>query len=153
MAKAQREKGKRGEREACEALAPVFPGLRRTYHQSRDGGDAPDVDSDACPVWIEVKRAEAINVHAAVKQAQVAAKGRRPVMVAHKRNRGEWLVTMPLATLGRLVHPAIVAKVDGEATRDALAAAVDNLTGRIDARTWFLDPQLRFLHLFQGGNE
>jgi len=89
----------------------VWPGLQRTYHQSRSGDDAPDIDGPGCPVWIEVKRQETINIHAAMRQAMDCAHpcGRddqamnRPPVVVHKRNRGEWLVTMRAADLMRIV--------------------------------------------------
>lgn len=125
MGKASRSKGKRGELEACEALAEVWPGLKRTYHQSRSGSDAPDIDGPNCPVWIEVKRQERINIHEAMEQAYAATPkaafrcdvagclkpcGRgegvmlsRPPVIVHKRNRGEWLVTMRASDLKRLV--------------------------------------------------
>lgn len=112
MGKASRDKGKRGELEACEALAHVWPGLERTYHQARDGSDAPDIDGPGCPVWIEVKRQERINVHEAMKQALDASLDEegflmlrggvvRPPVIVHKRNRGEWLVTMRAKDLPR----------------------------------------------------
>jgi len=105
-----RDKGKRGELEACEALAEVWPGLQRTYHQSRAGSDAPDIDGPGCPAWIEVKRQERIAIHAAMEQAFEACRYEgtpvglaRPPVIVHKRNRGEWLVTMRAKDLARLV--------------------------------------------------
>jgi hypothetical protein len=123
MGKRSRDKGKRGELEACEALKDVWPGLQRTYHQARAGSDAPDIDGPGCPVWIEVKRQERINVHEAMDQAQRAAttEGKplltdegdqyrflswRPPAVVHKRNRGEWLVTVRARDLARLIGRA-----------------------------------------------
>lgn len=116
--KASRSKGIRGEREACEALADVWPGLQRVYGQARANSASPDIDAPGCPVFIEVKRQESINVHAAMAQAIKASDdawtfkrvprggdgpdscvlmdvaSSRPPLVIHKRNRGEWLVTM-----------------------------------------------------------
>jgi hypothetical protein len=113
MGKASREKGKRGELEACAALADVWPGLERTYHQAHKDSTSPDIDSPTCPVFIEVKRQEKINVHAAMRQAagksldEEGFMGRgfavRPPVVVHRRSRGEWLVTMRAADLARLV--------------------------------------------------
>lgn len=119
MGKRSRDKGKRGELEACEALADVWPNLQRTYHQSRAGSDAPDIDGPGCPAWIEVKRQERINVHEAMEQALEAAQPRyegvpifrkptvdpfsRPPVIVHRRSRGEWLVTMRAKDLARLV--------------------------------------------------
>lgn len=108
--KMSRSKGKRGELEACEALSDVWPDLKRVYGQSRMGSDAPDIDGPGCPVWIEVKRQESINVHAAMGQARdgallaVETDGRRrPPVIVHKRNRGEWLVTMRAKDLAHLI--------------------------------------------------
>lgn len=117
--RASRDKGKRGELEACEVLADVWPGLQRTYHQSRAGSDAPDIDGPGCPAWIEVKRQERINIHEAMEQAAEAASAawttvpgdlylmkldtKRPPVVIHKRNRGEWLVTVRAKDLRRLM--------------------------------------------------
>jgi hypothetical protein len=105
-----RAKGCRGELEACEALKDVWPGLQRTYHQARAGSDAPDIDAPGCPVWLEVKRQERINIHEAIDQALTAtlvtgtnADVTRPPVVVHKRNRGEWLVTMRVSDLKRVV--------------------------------------------------
>jgi hypothetical protein len=125
----RRDKGKRGELEACEALKDVWPGLRRMYGQARQNSATPDIDGPGCPVHIEVKRQEKINVHRAMFQAiaasaysstdvtalefgglkpgetptvRVTGKFRPPVIV-HKRNRGEWLVTVRAVDLARLL--------------------------------------------------
>lgn len=120
MGAKSRRKGVVGEQDACKALADVWPGLKRQYGQARKESDCPDVDAPGCPVWIEVKRQEAINVHAAMAQAVralkepavwVAANGaaysssmsHRPPVIVHKRNRGEWLVTVRAKDLKRLV--------------------------------------------------
>ena len=80
MGRAQREKGKRGEREAVQALQAIYPRAHRGW-QSRDGSDAPDVD--ATPYWVEVKRGKRCNIKAALKQATEAAQAAqdtRPVL-------------------------------------------------------------------------
>lgn len=109
MSRAARDKGVRGELEACEALADVWPGLQRTYHQARSGSEAPDIDGPGCPAWIEVKRQEAFSIHAAMAQALKASRpvptiDTRPPVVVHKRNRGEWLVTMRASDLKQLIR-------------------------------------------------
>lgn len=111
-----RTKGVVGEREACEALAEVWPNLERTYHQARKGSDAPDIDGPGCPVWLEVKRQERINIHEAMAQATKASEIRvlrllagtsvevpRPPVIVHRRSRGEWLVTMRASDLSRVM--------------------------------------------------
>lgn len=121
-----RSKGIRGELEACKALAEVWPGLKRIYGQARANSSSPDIDAPGCPVFIEVKRQESINVHAAMEQAvEACAQGAkessgyvigatpavarigyaalaRPPVIIHKRNRGEWLVTVRVRDLARL---------------------------------------------------
>jgi hypothetical protein len=113
--KRSRDKGKRGELEACEALKDVWPGLVRVYGQARMNSSSPDIDAPGCPVFIEVKRQESINVHKAMEQAMDALKEWltknaqpatfevRPPIIVHKRNRGEWLVTMRAADLHRVL--------------------------------------------------
>jgi hypothetical protein len=127
MGKRSRDKGKRGELEACEALKDVWPGLQRTYHQARAGSDAPDIDGPGCGFWLEVKRTERLNIHEAMEQALTASmqwhevgsmrigrsrvfslepappEQRRPPAIVHKRNRGEWLVTVRARDLARLM--------------------------------------------------
>lgn len=109
MGARSRRKGIVGEREACEALADVWPGLQRVYGQARANSASPDIDGPGCPVFIEVKRQESINVHAAMAQATKAAFGTlasRPPVIVHKRSRGEWLVTMRACDLARLMNRA-----------------------------------------------
>ncbi len=108
MGRMSRSKGKRGELEACEALKDVWPNLQRVYGQARADSSSPDIDGPGCPVFIEVKRQEKINVHAAMAQALVASRpvptiDTRPPVIVHKRNRGEWLVTIRARDLARLV--------------------------------------------------
>ena len=52
---------------------------------------------EGAKLHIEVKRVEKLNVPEAVHQAEKdAAAGTLP-MVAHRRNREKWLLTMPLS--------------------------------------------------------
>jgi hypothetical protein len=109
--KMSRSKGCRGEREACEALKEVWPNLQRVYGQARQNSSSPDIDGPGCPVFIEVKRQESINVHAAMAQAagacldppRTSGNYSRPPVVVHRRSRGEWLVTLRAKDLARLV--------------------------------------------------
>jgi len=84
-------KGKVGEREFADLL-------RRHGYQARrgqqfcGGGDSPDVVSDL-PYHIEVKRVEKLNLENAVAQAAEDSGGKSWI-VAHRKNRGQWLVTM-----------------------------------------------------------
>ena len=99
-----RNKGKRGEREACEALESIFPGIQRTYGQSR-GAEVPDIDSPNCPYWIEVKNEKSPNPARAWLQAQADADDfdspKVPIAVT-KGTRRPWLVTMHVNEFIRL---------------------------------------------------
>ena len=81
MGKAQREKGKRGEREvAAIARNHGFDGTHRGQ-QYRGGGDSPDVIGIP-GIHPEVKRVERLDLHAALAQsAGDAAEGEIPVVI------------------------------------------------------------------------
>jgi hypothetical protein len=90
MGAAQREKGKRGERQAAEKLRELYPAAQRTIAQSRG---AEDCDVSGLPWWVEVKIGKAPPVLAAMRQALRDTDGRPPLVMTHQ-DRGEWLVTM-----------------------------------------------------------
>ena len=94
MGKAQREKGKRGEREvAAIARNHGFDGTHRGQ-QYRGGGDSPDVIGIP-GIHPEVKRVERLDLHAALAQsAGDAAEGEIPVVI-HRRSREQWYITLP----------------------------------------------------------
>lgn len=86
-----RNKGKVGEREWAAWLTERgFPAQRGVQHQG--GPDSPDVTGGIAGVHFEVKRVENLNIHNAIAQAAKDAGEAIPV-VAHRRNRGEWLIT------------------------------------------------------------
>ncbi len=88
-----RAKGARGEREWAEVLRTHGYEARRGQ-QFAGGTDSPDVVCSMPNVHFEVKRNEKLNVLEAMEQAQRdKGEGKSPV-VAHKRNRGPWLVTL-----------------------------------------------------------
>lgn len=89
-----REKGKRGERE----LAGV---LRGYGYESRRGQQYCGADGSADVVGlpgihIECKRVERLSIYDAIDQARRDAKQDELPAVFHRKNRCEWLVTMPL---------------------------------------------------------
>lgn len=85
-----RDKGKRGELEWAHYLQGR--GVETRRGQQFNGLEGEDVVS-ALPVHFEVKRVERLNVSEAMVQAARDAKDKIPV-VAHRKNREEWLVTM-----------------------------------------------------------
>jgi hypothetical protein len=98
-----RTKGKVGEREFAALLrGHGFDALRG--QQFSGGADSPDVMSDAL-AWlhIEVKRVQNLNLAAACDQAKRDADG-KPWIVAHRRNRQPWMITLDANELGRVLH-------------------------------------------------
>ena len=82
-------KGKNGERE----LATI---LREYGYDSRRGQQYCGSNVDADVVGLPGVHIEWLNIYDAIEQSKNdARKGENPV-VMHRRNRKEWLVTMPL---------------------------------------------------------
>lgn len=94
MGKMQREKGKRGERELAGILREHGFDSRRGQQYSGINGDADVVGLPG--IHVEVKRVERLSISEAMKQSQRDARPGELPAVFHRRNREEWLVTMPL---------------------------------------------------------
>jgi len=96
MGKAQRDKGKLGEREVAHLLVQHgFEEGRRTAQYCGNTGDASDVVG--LPGYhIEVKRCETTKIHEWMAQATRDAKPNEVPIVCHRRSRENWLVTLPL---------------------------------------------------------
>lgn len=119
MGKSQREKGKRGEREAAKALSGVLgvPVWRSQQYQGATGSaDLVGVDG----IHFEVKRTERLSLYAALEQATSDC-GRDIPIVLHRRNGKPWLVIMHLDDL------------------PSTARAVLNTTAKSNAKTPPLD--------------
>jgi len=86
-----REKGKHGEREWASVCREYgFTEARRGQQFSGiEGEDVVGLPGIHC----EVKRVERLNIHDAMEQAVEDSDDRIPI-VAHRKNRKEWLVTM-----------------------------------------------------------
>lgn len=93
-----KRKGNGGERELLGILQRS--GFRAWRNDQRfvGGVDNPDIALDMNGIrWhIECKRTERLRLHEALAQAIHDANGHAVPIVAHRRNRGEWLVTMRL---------------------------------------------------------
>lgn len=100
------QKGKRGERAWRDELrAEGFEAKRGQQHAG--GADSPDVICPSLPQFhFEVKCVEALNVQKAYDQAERDGVGKMPV-VAHKRSRRNWLVTISASTFFALVREFI----------------------------------------------
>jgi hypothetical protein len=94
MSKAQREKGKRGERMWRDKLREHgFEAERAGYKQAHLGSGGADVEDDS-GVWWEVKFVEKLNVREAYRQASAACPIGVPPAVAHKTSSEPFLVTL-----------------------------------------------------------
>lgn len=90
-----RQKGARAERQLAKELRKFGYEARRGVQYCGANGDA-DVVGLGDRIHIECKHVERLNIHEAMEQAKRDAReGEKPV-VMHKKNRTEWLVTMPL---------------------------------------------------------
>lgn len=96
MGRTSQRKGASGERELANLLREYG------YDTSRGGalsfGSVPDIVG-LPGIHVEVKRVEKLNLAVAIKQAERDAERFHDgsPAVFHRKNRGEWLVTMPLA--------------------------------------------------------
>ena len=92
--KNSRRKGAVGERELSKVLANHGYDCRRGQQYCGANGDADVVGIPG--VHIECKRVERLDLVGAVDQAKRDAREGELPAVFHRRNRCEWLVTMPL---------------------------------------------------------
>lgn len=95
MGKASREKGKRGERMFAKLLREHGYDAKRGV-QYQGSPDSPDVVG-LPRVHAEVKFVEKLNLHSAMEQSKRDAGEDEMPIVAHKRSREEWLITMPFS--------------------------------------------------------
>ena len=95
-----KRKGTAGENELAELLRESGIRAYRNDQIFKGGKGNPDVFAEIMgkPLHIEVKRVEKLNVPEAMHQAIRDAEGAFPVL-AHRRNREKWLVTMQLSRL------------------------------------------------------
>jgi len=113
MGRMQREKGKRGEREAAAELAAVF-GLTygidaRRGVQHQGGPESPDVVLQGVSVHVECKRTETINVYKALEQASDDAGEKTPI-VWHRRNGKPSVVIVSVGDLVPLARAIVAAR-------------------------------------------
>ena len=91
-----KRKGSAGERELAAILTAAGYPAHRNDQRDVGGWNNPDISAEGLEGWhVEVKRVERLNIGEAMSQAERDAAGRVPV-VAHRRNRQPWLVTLHL---------------------------------------------------------
>lgn len=86
-------KGGRGEREFASLCRDEGYDDVQRGQQFQGGIDSPDVKG-LPGVHIEVKRVERLNIHEAMRQSVRDSEGKAVPIVAHRRNRDDWLITM-----------------------------------------------------------
>jgi Holliday junction resolvase len=96
-----RDKGCRGERELADFLRKRGWDARRGQQHS-GSPDSPDVISNLPGIHLECKRVEKGQIYDWLAQAKRDCGEKVPV-VAHKRNRQEWVAVLPLADLLNLI--------------------------------------------------
>lgn len=98
------QKGKRGEREAAKAWAESMGTTARRGQQFCGGGESPDVVHGVPGIHLEVKRtARAFAVQRAIEQARDDMPAGSVPVALTRQDRGEWIVSVPLADLLALV--------------------------------------------------
>lgn len=96
-----KRKGTAGENELVSILQGAGIRAHRNDQIYKGGAGNPDVAAELgdLSLHIEVKRAEKLNIHEAMKQAIGDARSGSFPVVAHRRNREKWMITAPLEEL------------------------------------------------------
>ena len=111
MGRMEREKGKRGEREAARAVEEYLGVTARRGQQRVGGPDSPDIIVSIPKVHVEVKRVEKLSLYTAIEQAIQEADGEIP-LVLHRRNGKQWLAVVPLDRLMDLAVTLYLTKAE-----------------------------------------
>lgn len=96
-----RQKGAKGEREFAAVLREAGYEARRGQ-QFSGSPDSPDVVTNL-PYHFEVKRVEHFNAYKAMEQAVRDSDPVKTPIVAHRRNKCEWLAVMRMSDFLRMV--------------------------------------------------
>ena len=100
-----RRKGAAGERELAKTLRELGVEARRGQ-QFSGGAESPDVVAALRGIHIECKRVEALQLYPSLEQAKGdAGEGAIPV-VAHRKNKREWVAILRLVDLVALLKEA-----------------------------------------------
>lgn len=88
-----KRKGCAGEREFAALCRDNGIAEAARGQQFKGGYDSPDVKG-VPGVHVEVKRVERLNIGEAMQQAIRDSEGKTVPIVAHRRNRAPWMITM-----------------------------------------------------------
>ena len=88
-----KRKGSAGEREFSKLCHDNGFDTCRSEQRYVGGVGRPDIEG-LPGIHAEVKRTEKLNIHSAMAQAIHDADGKAIPIVAHRRNRDKWLITM-----------------------------------------------------------
>lgn len=99
MGRSQKEKGKRGEREAAVELSAVFACCGRRGVQYQGGADSPDVVLDGVDIHVEAKRTEVLRLWDAIEQAKADAPEGSVPIVWHRPNNRQSITIVETARL------------------------------------------------------
>ena len=105
------EKGKKGEREFVNKIVKEEWGLDGRRGQQFSGVEGKDVVTSIKNVHFEIKRTETLRLHEAVAQSISDAGSAVPV-VCHRRNRGEWLITLQAKDMVEFAERLLDARAD-----------------------------------------
>ena len=98
-----RAKGKKGELEFAHFISELLGVNARRGQQFAGSPDSPDVITDIKGIHHEVKRVQNLNLAKAYAQSQRdSGEGEIPV-VDHRRDRGEWMLTLLWKDVPKLV--------------------------------------------------
>ena len=106
-------KGKRGEREAAAEIRRIFGTEASRGRQFQGGADSPDIVTGIDDIHFEVKRADSLQLYAAIEQATRDAADNVPV-VLHRKNNKPWLAIVPLDDLPRLAFQLYLTMMESE---------------------------------------
>lgn len=94
-----RQKGKRGELDACHTLKDIIGGSPRRGQQYRGSPDSPDIVEAIAGVHIEVKRRQTSSIYKWMAQAQTDARPSEVPCVMWRKDGEKWLVVIPAQQL------------------------------------------------------
>ncbi len=112
MGKAQREKGKRGERELAGILRDYGYNCRRGQQYCGTSGDADVIG--LLDIHIEVKRVEDLRLRKALQQSSKDARVGEIPVVMHRRNYEPWRVSMYLQNFQRMYSDDIFSELKAQ---------------------------------------